>query len=106
MPHEAKQTAQKMHVVHHNTLSDSLRIRIVWFQPKQDSDRILFFKNKVGSDHLRSETIISGEMLSTPTQCQTFVQDDDASYKTDLNPTFQSVRLPTTSIITENLIGP
>jgi len=42
----------KMYVVHHNTLSDCFRIRIVWFQPKQDSDRkrISFFKNRIGSD--------------------------------------------------------
>ena len=41
-----------MHVVHHNTLSDSFRRRIVWFLPKQDSDRIRisFFKNRIGSD--------------------------------------------------------
>ena len=41
-----------MYVVHHNTLSDSFRIRIVWFQPKQDSDgiRISFFRNRIGSD--------------------------------------------------------
>jgi len=42
----------KMYVVHRNTLSDSLRIRMVWFQPKQDSDqiRISFFKDRIGSD--------------------------------------------------------
>ena len=41
-----------MYVVHRNTLSDSFRIRIVWFQQKQDSDRmrISFFKNRIGSD--------------------------------------------------------
>jgi len=41
-----------MNAVHHNTLSESFRIRIVWFQPKQDSDRIRisFFKNRIGSD--------------------------------------------------------
>jgi len=39
-----------MYVVNHNTLSDSFRIRIVWFQPKQDSYRISFFKNRIGSD--------------------------------------------------------
>jgi len=40
----------KMYVVHHNTLSDSFRIRMVWFQPKQDSDRIRisFFQNRIG----------------------------------------------------------
>jgi len=44
-------TAQKVYVVHHNTLSDSFWIRIVWFQPKQYSDRIQisFFKNRIGS---------------------------------------------------------
>ena len=42
----------KMYVGHHNTLSDSVWIRIVWFQQKQDSDRIQisFFKNRIGSD--------------------------------------------------------
>jgi len=42
----------KMYVVHHNALLDSFRIRIVWFQPKQDLDRIRisFFKNRIGSD--------------------------------------------------------
>jgi len=39
-----------MYVVHHNTLSDSFQVQIVWFQPKQDSDRIPFFKNRIGSD--------------------------------------------------------
>jgi len=41
-----------MYVVHHNTLSDSFRIWIVWFSPKQDSDRIRisFFKNRIGSE--------------------------------------------------------
>jgi len=39
-----------MYVVHHNILSDSFRILIVWFQPKQDSGRISFFKNRIGSD--------------------------------------------------------
>jgi len=29
-----------MYVVHHNTLLDSFQIRIVWFQQKQDTDRI------------------------------------------------------------------
>jgi len=45
-------TTQKMYVVHHNTLSDSFRIRIVRFWPKEDSDRIRisFFKNKIGLD--------------------------------------------------------
>jgi len=42
----------KMYVVHRNTLLDSFRVRIVWFQSKQDSDRIQisFFKNRIGSD--------------------------------------------------------
>jgi len=40
----------EMYVLHHNALSDSLRNRIVWFQQKQDSDRISFFKNKISSD--------------------------------------------------------
>ena len=42
----------KMYVVHHDILWDSFRMRIVWFQPKQDSDRIRisFFKNRIGSD--------------------------------------------------------
>jgi len=31
------------------------------------------------------ETIISGEMLGTPTQCQTFVIYDDTGQKTRLN---------------------
>ena len=41
-----------MYVVHRNTHLDSFRIRIVWFQPKQDSDRIRIsvFKNRIGSD--------------------------------------------------------
>ena len=45
-------TEQKMYVVHHNTLSDSFRIRIIWFQPEEDSDRIRisYFKNRIGSD--------------------------------------------------------
>jgi len=33
----------KIYVVHHNTLSDSFRIRIVWFQPKQESDTDIIF---------------------------------------------------------------
>jgi len=42
----------KMYVMQHNTLLDIFRIRIVWFQPKQDSNwiRISFFKNRIGSD--------------------------------------------------------
>jgi len=38
-----------MYVVNHDTLSDSFRIWIAWLQPKQDSDRISFFKNRIGS---------------------------------------------------------
>jgi len=51
----------KMYVVHHNTLSNSYRIRIVRFQPKEDSDRIriLFFKNRIGSDSNIHYPIIS-----------------------------------------------
>ena len=51
-----------MYVVHRNTLSDGFRIRIVWFQPKQDSDRIRisFFKNRIGSDSKIRYLIISG----------------------------------------------
>jgi len=46
----------KIYVVPHNTLSESFRKRIVWFQPKQDSDRkrISFFKNRIGSDSKKS----------------------------------------------------
>jgi len=52
---------KKMYLLHQNTLSDSCRIRIVWYQPKQDLDqiRISIFKNRIGlnsknpvSDHL------------------------------------------------------
>ena len=41
--------------------SDSFRIQIVWFQPKQDSDRIWisFFINKIGSDSKNHYAIIS-----------------------------------------------
>jgi len=40
-----------MYVVRHNALSDSFRKRIVWFQLKQDLDRIRIsvFKNRIGS---------------------------------------------------------
>jgi len=57
-------TAQKMHVGHRNTLSDSFRKRIVWFQRKQDSDQkqISFFKNRIGSD---SKNPLSDHLLST-----------------------------------------
>jgi len=39
-------------MVHHNTSLNTFWTRIVWFQPKQDSDRIgiTFFKNRIGSD--------------------------------------------------------
>jgi len=42
----------KMYIVHRNTLLDSFWRQIVWFQPKEDSDRIRisFFKNRIGSD--------------------------------------------------------
>jgi len=38
--------------MNYNTLLDSYRIRIAQFQPKQESVRIrvLFFKNRIGSD--------------------------------------------------------
>jgi len=41
--------------------SDSFRIQIVWFQPKQDSDQIWisFFINKIGSDSKNHYPIIS-----------------------------------------------
>ena len=45
------------------------------------------------------ETIISGEMLGTPTQCHTFVIYDDAGQKTHLK--LIPFYLTTTSIITE-----
>jgi len=40
------------HVVHYNALSDIFRKRIVWIQPKQNSDRVWlkFLKNRIGSD--------------------------------------------------------
>ena len=38
----------KMYVVHHNTLSDSFWIQIVWFQPKQDSDIIFTKQDRIG----------------------------------------------------------
>jgi len=46
----------KIYVVHHDTLSVSFRIRIVWFQPKEDSDqiRISFFINRIGSDNKKT----------------------------------------------------
>jgi len=54
----------KIYIVHRNTISDSFRMRIVWFQPKQDSDRIRisFFKNKIGSD---SENPLSDHLWFT-----------------------------------------
>ena len=41
-----------MYVVQHNTLVVSFQIRIVSFQPKQESNRIQIscFKNRIGSD--------------------------------------------------------
>jgi len=53
----------KIHVVHHDTLLESFRIRILWFQPKQDSDqiRISFFKNRIGSDS--KKTTIRSSLL-------------------------------------------
>ena len=39
-------TTQKRYVVHHNTLSDSFQIRIVWFQSIQDSDVDIIFKKQ------------------------------------------------------------
>jgi len=53
-----------MYVVHHDTLLDSFRIRIAWFQPKQDSVRIRisFFINRIGSD---SKKILSDHLLSS-----------------------------------------
>jgi len=56
----------KMYVVHHNALSDSFRIRIVWFQPKQDLNwiRISFFKNRTGSN---SKKALSDHLWFTQT---------------------------------------
>ena len=54
----------KIYLVHHDTLLDSFRIRIVWFQPKQDSDWILFFKNRIGSDS-KKNTIRSSLLCTT-----------------------------------------
>jgi len=53
----------EIYVVHRNTLSDSFRIQIVWFQLKQDSDRIRisFFINRIGSD---SENPLSDHLCS------------------------------------------
>jgi len=52
LPMRQNRQSTKVFVVHHDSLSDSFRIRIVWFHPKQDSDRIRisFFKNRIGSD--------------------------------------------------------
>ena len=54
-----------MYVVHRNTPSDSFRIRMVWFQPKQNSDRIRisFSKNRTGSD---SKKTLSDHLWCTP----------------------------------------
>ena len=59
----------KMYVVHHNTLSDSFRILIVWFQPKQDSDRIRisYLKNRIGSDRKNS---LSDHLWPSPKPCK------------------------------------
>jgi len=49
---------------------------------------IRFFSENIRSDVKTSEVatlIISGEMLGTPTQCQTFVIYDDIGQKTRLN---------------------
>jgi len=58
-----------MYVVHRNILSDSFWIRIVWFQPKQDSDRISFFKNRIGSD---SKNLLSDHLWCGI--CMTFIE--------------------------------
>ena len=64
LPHEAFFFPRCLDV-----FADSFRIRIVWFQPKQDSDqmRISFFQHRIGSDsknplsdHLCRIVIISG----------------------------------------------
>ena len=74
-------TAQKMYVVHHNTVSDSFRIRIAWFQPKQDTDRILFFKNRIGSD---SENPLS-DHLCQPVGSACFVEGLTPLFTSTLN---------------------
>jgi len=63
----------KMYVVHRNTLSDSFWIRIVWFQPKQDSDRIRisFLKNRIGSD---SENPLSDHLWRVSRSACVFTQ--------------------------------
>ena len=65
-----KRHSTKMYVVHHNTLSDSFQVRMIWFQPKQDSDRIRisFFKNRIGSHGKLHYPIISAtlRLMSTP----------------------------------------
>ena len=64
----------KIYVVHHDTLLDSFRIQIVWFQPKQDSDRIRisFLKNRIGSDSKKHYQIISASFiyLCIPCYCE------------------------------------
>jgi len=64
-----------MYVVNHNTLSDGFRIRIAWFQPNQDSDRIRisFFKNGIGSDSKKtlSDHLCCSNILWRWTQSQT-----------------------------------
>jgi len=65
----------KMYVVHHNALLDSFQIRIRWFQPKQDLDRmrISCFKNSIGldsknplSDHLWSVEGLNSSLAQSP----------------------------------------
>ena len=56
-----KFSVRAISIVHHNTLSDSFRLQILCFQPKQDSDqiRISFFKNRIESDSIKHYPIIS-----------------------------------------------
>jgi len=48
LPKRQNRHSTEMYVVHRKTLSDSFRIRIVPFHPKQDSDRIkdIIFQNQ------------------------------------------------------------
>jgi len=55
-----------MYVVHEITLSDSFWIWIVWFQPKQDSDRISLLKNRTGLDSKNHYLIISDALPIWP----------------------------------------
>jgi len=52
LPHQEKYTQHKIVCCASYYTFGSFRIQIVWFQTKQESDRIRisFFKNKVGSD--------------------------------------------------------